>query len=254
MKKIKIFLLIFISYLLFFNRLAYAQTPTVQTIDSSSLNTAIGANCGFANIDGSDKCCTNNNVSEDKMREEAKKRITVGSGLIDSLPQSGITNDFGLGNFVGKKCFLGDPINDASGCTCKTVEKPTPIAALETICNQYYTNAKKPLEIQNELQGCIACAKGGGILTGIGCVPINLGNFVSNFVLGAGIGLGGIFSLLCIIYSSFMMQTSQGNPEKIKKAQENLTACIIGLILIIFSVFILRLIGVTILKIPGFEG
>ena len=50
-----------------------------------------------------------------------------------------------------------------------------------------------------------------------------------------------------------MMQTSQGNPEKLKKAQEMLTSCIMGLMLIIFSVLILRLIGVDILKIPGFN-
>jgi len=49
-----------------------------------------------------------------------------------------------------------------------------------------------------------------------------------------------------------MMQSSQGNPEKLKKAQEMITSCIMGLMLIIFSVFILKLIGVNILKIPGF--
>ena len=39
----------------------------------------------------------------------------------------------------------------------------------------------------------------------------------------------------------------------LKKAQELITSCIMGLMLIIFSIFILRLIGVDILKIPGFE-
>jgi len=67
-----------------------------------------------------------------------------------------------------------------------------------------------------------------------------------------GIGLAGLIALLCIIYAAFMIQISSGNPERIKKAQELLTSCIMGLMLIIFSVFILRLIGVDILKIPGF--
>jgi len=85
----------------------------------------------------------------------------------------------------------------------------------------------------------------------LGCVPINLANFISNYLLGRMIGLAGLLSLLCIIYSVFMMQTSQGSNEKLKKAQELLTSCILGLIFIIFSVFILKLIGVNILKIPG---
>ena len=77
--------------------------------------------------------------------------------------------------------------------------------------------------------------------------------FIEETIFGLGIGLAGMVSLLCIIYAAFTMQSSQGNPEKIKKAQELLTSCIMGLILIIFSVFILRLIGVSILRIPGFS-
>ena len=57
---------------------------------------------------------------------------------------------------------------------------------------------------------------------------------------------------MCIIYSAYLIQFSRGNPERIKKAREYLTSCIMGLLLIIFSIFILRLIGVDILRIPGF--
>jgi hypothetical protein len=45
---------------------------------------------------------------------------------------------------------------------------------------------------------------------------------------------------------------SQGNPEQVKGAREQLTAAIIGLLFIIFSLVILQIIGVNILKIPGF--
>jgi hypothetical protein len=68
-----------------------------------------------------------------------------------------------------------------------------------------------------------------------------------------GIGLAGGVAMLCIMYSAFRMQTSQGNPEAIKKAQETLTSCITGLVLIIFSVLILRIIAQDILRIPGFN-
>ena len=46
--------------------------------------------------------------------------------------------------------------------------------------------------------------------------------------------------------------TSQGNPEAVKAATEQLTSAIIGLLFIILSFVILEIIGVDILKIPGF--
>jgi len=105
----------------------------------------------------------------------------------------------------------------------------------------------------NEKSSCLSCVTTDkGIWTAIGCVQSDLGTFISQKLLGWGVGLAGIIAMLCIIYSAFQLQTSQGNPEKIKKAQELLTSCIMGLMLIIFSVFILRLIGVDILRIPGF--
>jgi hypothetical protein len=46
--------------------------------------------------------------------------------------------------------------------------------------------------------------------------------------------------------------TSQGNPEKVQAAREQLTSAIVGLLFIIFSLAILTIIGVDILKLPGF--
>jgi hypothetical protein len=102
-----------------------------------------------------------------------------------------------------------------------------------------------------EKSECLSCSNH-GIWTAVGCVDFTLQDFIRDKVFGWGVGLAGIIALLCIMYSAFTLQTSRGNPEKIKKAQEMLTSCIMGLMLIIFSVFILRLIGVGILKIPGF--
>lgn len=95
--------------------------------------------------------------------------------------------------------------------------------------------------------------KDGGVWTGIGCVKTSLKEFVQETVLGLGIGIAGAMALICIIFASIQMQLSRGTPEKIKKAQELLTSCIMGLIVIIFSVFLLRIIGVNILRIPGFN-
>jgi hypothetical protein len=103
-----------------------------------------------------------------------------------------------------------------------------------------------------EYNACIACVKK-GIWTGVGCVDISLPEFIQHKVFGYGLGLGGVLTMLGIIFSAFQIQISQGNPEKIKKAREMLTSFVIGLLVIIFSVFILRLIGVDLLRIPGFS-
>ena len=56
---------------------------------------------------------------------------------------------------------------------------------------------------------------------------------------------------LIIIYSGYVLATSQGNKEKIAAARETLTSAILGLLFIIFSIVILEIIGVDILRIPG---
>lgn len=89
------------------------------------------------------------------------------------------------------------------------------------------------------------------INTAIGCIPFGSSNDLAAFFLRWGIGIGSGIAFLLILYGGFQVMTSSGNPEKLKAGQELLTAAITGLIFLIFSVFILRLIGVDILKIPG---
>lgn len=147
----------------------------------------------------------------------------------------------------GVACVFGEPDRPPTdpNCTCKSVDTPSANRSLAQLCYTYLSKGKN-----NELGSCVSCASGGGIWTAIGCVPTKIQGFISTFLLSTGIGFGGIIALICIIYAAFQIQTSRGNPEKIKKAQELLTSCIMGLMLIIFSVFILRLIGVNILRIP----
>lgn len=94
-----------------------------------------------------------------------------------------------------------------------------------------------------------------GINTAIGCIPALTGNPTDlyAFILRWAIGVGGGISFLLIVYSGFMILTSQGNPDRLKAGQELLSSAIMGLILLIFSAFVLRVIGVDILSIPGFS-
>lgn len=88
--------------------------------------------------------------------------------------------------------------------------------------------------------------------TAIGCIPITDQNLFIGFILKWAIGIGGGIAFVMILISTFQIMTSQGNPERLKAGQELLVSAISGLVLLIFSVFILELIGVKILCIPGF--
>lgn len=66
------------------------------------------------------------------------------------------------------------------------------------------------------------------------------------------VGIGGGIAFLLIVYAGFMIMTSAGNPERLKAGQELLTSALSGLILLIFSVFVLRFIGIDILGLGAF--
>jgi hypothetical protein len=72
-------------------------------------------------------------------------------------------------------------------------------------------------------------------------------------MFGIILSVSGGIALLLIIISGYGMIASRGNPEKIQAARERLTAAIIGLVFIIFSIVILQIIGVDILHIPQFK-
>lgn len=96
------------------------------------------------------------------------------------------------------------------------------------------------------------CPGGKGIDTAIGCIPIESTDSFIGFILRWAIGVGGGIAFLLIVFAGFQIMTSAGNPERLQAGRELLTSAIAGLILLIFSVFILRVIGVDILGLPGF--
>jgi len=91
-----------------------------------------------------------------------------------------------------------------------------------------------------------------GIDTAIGCIPVENTNEFMGWILGWAVGVGGGIAFLLIIYASFMTMTSQGDPTRLKAGQELLTSAISGLIMLIFSIFILKFIGVDILGLNNF--
>jgi hypothetical protein len=87
--------------------------------------------------------------------------------------------------------------------------------------------------------------------TALGDLPTNLSALLTK-VFSIALSIAGVVALGLIIASGYRLMISQGNPEQVKGAREQLTAAIVGLLFIIFSLVILQVIGVNILNIPGF--
>jgi len=87
--------------------------------------------------------------------------------------------------------------------------------------------------------------------TALGDLPTSLPALLTR-VFSIALSIAGVVALGLIIASGYRLMISQGNPEQVKGAREQLTAAIIGLLFIIFSLVILQVIGFNILRIPGF--
>jgi hypothetical protein len=88
------------------------------------------------------------------------------------------------------------------------------------------------------------------INTALGCVPVRVDQFMT-WLLPYLFGIAGGISFLLMVYGFILMSTSGGDPKAVAGAQETITSAITGLLVSIFAIFILRLITVGILKIPG---
>ncbi len=114
------------------------------------------------------------------------------------------------------------------------------------------TNPGKPVDVPWKISFA-DCGGTEGIKTAIGCVPTgDLEPFLT-FLLRFALGISGGVVLLMVLSIGYTLITSQGNPEKIKGIQENVTALITGLILIFFSMVLLQAIGADILGLAPFK-
>ncbi len=97
-----------------------------------------------------------------------------------------------------------------------------------------------------------AYGTGTGTDTAIGCIPQDLKPFLA-FLLKWALGISGGLILLMLIATGYQLLTSQGNPEKLQAAKENIVSIFSGLILIGFSLMLLQVIGANVLILPTFK-
>lgn len=139
-------------------------------------------------------------------------------------------------------CITKDTSKSSSN---KTQRPKTDKPQLKPLCDQ----------LSSEFSGkCWECQRSGEkIWTAIGCIPISYTAVIKDVVLGIGVGIAGGVAFLYFLYGAFMILTSTGNAEKLEEAKQIITSALAGLILIIFSIFLLKTIGVDILQLPGFK-
>ncbi len=120
----------------------------------------------------------------------------------------------------------------------------------------YYTDASGDVHIPGDPDDVIStsCSStyGAGSITGLGCIPTDPEN-LAKWILSKAILMGGGIAFLLSLFGGITIILAAGNPEKISQGKEIITSAVSGILLIIFSVFLLRLIGVDILQLPGFS-
>ncbi len=159
------------------------------------------------------------------------------------------TNSCGDGNtccFTAGECgqYPADPCSYA----CRVPGTPTCIACQNSKGKSIPGSDRTSADIQGK------CGDK-SIDTAIGCIPIlndDGGTALMGFLLKWAIGIGGGIAFLLILYAGFMIMTAAGNPERLKAGQELMTSAISGLVLLIFSIFVLKFIGLDILGLGQF--
>ena len=82
--------------------------------------------------------------------------------------------------------------------------------------------------------------------TAIGNIPTDLKGFSSR-ILSVAVGLAGGIAFILMVIGAIRILTSQGDPKGVAGGREMLVAAVAGLLFLIFSVILLRFIGINLL-------
>lgn len=155
-----------------------------------------------------------------------------------------ITGDSTNGCGSGKHGECPDPGINVGAATCKCVADSMqgPVYTDPNAITREYTFA----EGDNYKYKCV----NGDVDTALGCVPTNASGF-TGWLMTFVFGIAGGIAFLLMVWGFILIATSGGDEKKVAGAKETITSAIIGLAFCIFSIFILRLIALDILNIPG---
>lgn len=141
---------------------------------------------------------------------------------------------------------LADPLTPTP-----TPRKPT--CDLCGWCNRFATPPAPSPGNWNKCSSCLYDANGNEkpskYYTLAGCLDAESGPLVQR-ILTIVMGVSGGLAFLSVLYGSGLILTSSGDPQKIKNGKDTITSSLLGILLIVFSIFILKIVGYDILKIP----
>lgn len=100
----------------------------------------------------------------------------------------------------------------------------------------------------------------GKVYSDLGCIETSTGNFTSpnastdvvRKLLGIVQTATGGVGLILVMRAALRLATSRGDAEKIHEAKKSLTNVVIGVLFVLFSVFIFSFFAAQVLRIPGY--
>lgn len=128
-------------------------------------------------------------------------------------------------------CTAGIPGSQDENCTCYQEQLDRTIGTADIVG-----------------LGCEPAAEG-FVNTGIGCIPYQNINQTTAFLIRWTLGVGGGISLLLISVSAIKIMTTKGDPKRLQDARDTFSAAIGGLLMAVLSVFLVRFITETLLRI-----
>jgi hypothetical protein len=141
------------------------------------------------------------------------------------------------------------PTNTPAGQPGEFMEA-LPTGPIQTIdsCGKDVKSNSQPTDYSE----CVECIKKTNFKwTGFGCIPTKPADFTQS-ALNILTSLVGGISFVALLYGGGTILASKGSPEQIEAGKDIVLKALIGVIITIFSVFILRFLGVEILTLPGF--
>jgi hypothetical protein len=130
-----------------------------------------------------------------------------------------------------------------------TSKNSTPDSAPTTTPNTSSTTTKPP-STGTSVNPSGTCGAG-YIDTALGCLPYERSAFILTLVRFL-VGISGGIALIIMLTSTVQIMTAGGDAKKLQKARELFMSALAGLLFLVFSVSLLRILGADILKLPGF--
>jgi len=160
---------------------------------------------------------------------------------------------------------------DHTACVPQLFERPGSFTVALNVYNSLtktgYSNSDLPKEQKNPTQPPVLLPGGesttqaffpkscgeGSLSTALGCLPYTRDAFVAS-LLSFIVGIAGAIALVVMLTATIQIMTAAGDSKKLSNAKQLFISALLGLLFLIFSVSILKIIAGDIIKLPGFGG